>query len=169
MRQADNGCFCFDNFKCYRIILILTVNCSPTEGDTITSGSINTMGSPGLTVPSVTAGISGSTIGSTKSSTTSVGGSAGGSITFVGSGVIISSTGSASGKVGSNIFCIRWQLAKETIQPISATITIQQYFLKCYRLFRPQFSKVKTSFLLEIREVSNTLTPSVGVFGDTPV
>ena len=41
--------------------------------------------------------------------------------------------------------------------------------VKCQRLFRPKFSKVKTSFAVEIREVSNTLTPSEGVFGDTPV
>ena len=35
--------------------------------------------------------------------------------------------------------------------------------LKCQRLFRPQFRKVKIRFLSEIREVSNTLTPHVGV------
>ena len=29
--------------------------------------------------------------------------------------------------------------------------------LKCHRLFRPKISKVKTSFAVEIREVSNTL------------
>ena len=31
--------------------------------------------------------------------------------------------------------------------------------LKCHRLFRPQFRKVKTSFFAEIRQVSDTLTP----------
>ena len=41
--------------------------------------------------------------------------------------------------------------------------------MKCQRLFRPQFSKVKTSFFAEIREVLDTLTPNAGVFGDTPV
>ncbi len=41
--------------------------------------------------------------------------------------------------------------------------------LKCYRLFRPQFSKVKTSFFPDIREVSNTLTPNAGVSDYTPV
>ena len=42
-------------------------------------------------------------------------------------------------------------------------------YLKCQRLFRPKFSKVKTSFFVEIREVSDTLTPNAGVCGDTPV
>ena len=37
------------------------------------------------------------------------------------------------------------------------------------RLFRPNFSKVKTSFVSEIREVSDTLTPNVDVSDDTPV
>ena len=32
-----------------------------------------------------------------------------------------------------------------------------------------QISKVKTSFFVEIRQESNTLTPNAGVFGDTPV
>ena len=32
--------------------------------------------------------------------------------------------------------------------------------LKCQRLFRPKFSKVKTSFFVEIPQVSDTLTPS---------
>ena len=41
--------------------------------------------------------------------------------------------------------------------------------LKCYRLFRPKFSKVKTSFVAQIRQVSNTLTPSAGVCDYTPV
>ena len=41
--------------------------------------------------------------------------------------------------------------------------------LKCQRLFRPKISKVKTRFFAEIRAVSDTLTPNVGVFGDTPV
>ena len=35
--------------------------------------------------------------------------------------------------------------------------------LKCQRLFRPQFRKVKPIFLAEIREVSDTLTPNAGV------
>ncbi len=35
--------------------------------------------------------------------------------------------------------------------------------LKCYRLFRPKFSKVKTSFFAQIPQVSNTLTQSEGV------
>ena len=41
--------------------------------------------------------------------------------------------------------------------------------LKCYRLFRPKFSKVKTSFFAQIRQVSNTPTPSEGVCDYTPV
>ena len=41
--------------------------------------------------------------------------------------------------------------------------------VKCQRLFRPQFSKFKTSFFVEIREVSDTLTPNVGVSRYTPV
>ena len=41
--------------------------------------------------------------------------------------------------------------------------------LKCQRLFRPKFSKFKTSFFFEIREVSDTLTPNVDVSDDTPV
>ena len=32
-----------------------------------------------------------------------------------------------------------------------------------------QFRKVNPSFVFEIREVSNTLTPNAGVCGDTPV
>ena len=41
--------------------------------------------------------------------------------------------------------------------------------LKCYRLFRPKFSKVKPSFFAQIPQVSNTLTPSEGVCDYTPV
>ena len=41
--------------------------------------------------------------------------------------------------------------------------------LKCYRLFRPKFSKVKTSFFAQIRQVSNTPTPSEDVCDYTPV
>ena len=33
--------------------------------------------------------------------------------------------------------------------------------VKCQRLFRPKFSKVKTSFFAEIRQVLNTLCVSV--------
>ena len=39
--------------------------------------------------------------------------------------------------------------------------------VKCQRLFRPKFSKVKTSFFPEIRQVLNTLTLSEDV-SDTP-
>ena len=46
---------------------------------------------------------------------------------------------------------------------------IKQLYVKCHRLFRPQFRKVKTSFVVEIREVSNTLTLNAGVSGDTLV
>ena len=45
----------------------------------------------------------------------------------------------------------------------------QHYYVKCQRLFRPKISKVKTSFVAQIRQVSNTLMPNVGVSGDTPV
>ena len=41
--------------------------------------------------------------------------------------------------------------------------------VKCHRLFRPKFRKVKRRFFVEIREVSDTLTLNVGVSGDTPV
>ena len=41
--------------------------------------------------------------------------------------------------------------------------------MKCHRLFRPKISKVKRRFVFENREVSDTLTPNVGVSGDTPV
>ena len=41
--------------------------------------------------------------------------------------------------------------------------------VKCYRLFRPKFSKVKTSFFAQIPQVSNTPTPSEGVCDYTPV
>ena len=41
--------------------------------------------------------------------------------------------------------------------------------MKCYRLFRPKFRKVKTSFFAQIPQVSNTLTPSEGVCDYTPV
>ena len=42
-------------------------------------------------------------------------------------------------------------------------------YLKCQRLFRPKFSKFKTSFFVENQEVSDTLTLNVGVSDDTPV
>ena len=41
--------------------------------------------------------------------------------------------------------------------------TFLMIFVKCQRLFRPQFCKVKPIFLAEIREVSDTLTPNAGV------
>ena len=41
--------------------------------------------------------------------------------------------------------------------------------VKCQRLFRPQFSKVKTSFVSQIRQESDTLTPSEDVSDDTLV
>ena len=41
--------------------------------------------------------------------------------------------------------------------------------LKCQRLLGPEFSKVKTSFVSQIRQVSDILTLSEGVFDDTPV
>ena len=41
--------------------------------------------------------------------------------------------------------------------------------LKCHPLFGPKFRKVKRRFVFEIREVSDTLTPNVGVCSDTPV
>ena len=45
----------------------------------------------------------------------------------------------------------------------------REYEMKCQRLFRPKISKVKTSFVAQIRQVSNTLMPNVDVSGDTPV
>ena len=41
--------------------------------------------------------------------------------------------------------------------------------MKCQRLFRPQFRKFNPSFAARIPQVSNTLTPNVGVSDDTPV
>ena len=41
--------------------------------------------------------------------------------------------------------------------------------LKCQRLFRPEISKVKTSFFAQIRQESNILTPSADVSGYTPL
>ena len=41
--------------------------------------------------------------------------------------------------------------------------------VKCQRLLGPEFRKVKTSFVSQIRQVSDTLTLSEGVFDDTPV
>ena len=43
------------------------------------------------------------------------------------------------------------------------------YELKCHRLFRPQFRKVKIRFVSQIRQESDTLTPSEDVSGDTLV
>jgi len=40
-------------------------------------------------------------------------------------------------------------------------------FVKCQRLFKPQFSKVKTRFVVQNRQVSDTLTPSDDV-SETP-
>ncbi len=41
--------------------------------------------------------------------------------------------------------------------------------LKCQRLFKPKISKVKTGFVSQIRQVSNTLRLSADISGDTPV
>ena len=41
--------------------------------------------------------------------------------------------------------------------------------VKCHRLFRPQFRKVKIRFVSQIRQESDTLTPSEDVSGDTLV
>ena len=41
--------------------------------------------------------------------------------------------------------------------------------VKWCRLFRAKIRKVETSFFAQIRQVSNTLTPSADVSGDTPV
>ena len=50
------------------------------------------------------------------------------------------------------------------------SILLELYdIMKCQRLFRPQFSKVKISFVSQIRQESDTLTPNVGVSDDTPV
>ena len=46
---------------------------------------------------------------------------------------------------------------------------IKDKYVKCQRLFRPQFSKVKTSFVSQIRQESDTLTPSEDVSDDTLV
>ena len=55
------------------------------------------------------------------------------------------------------------------VEMLDGTLKISNSIVKCYRLFRPQFSKVKTSFFPDIREVSNTLTPNAGVSDYTPV
>ena len=46
---------------------------------------------------------------------------------------------------------------------------LQPIELKYQRLLGPTFRKVKTSFFAEIRQVSNSPTPNVGVSDDTPV
>ena len=46
---------------------------------------------------------------------------------------------------------------------------LEQDKLKCQRLLGPKFRKVKTSFVIHIQQVSNTLMPSGGVSGYTPV
>ncbi len=53
--------------------------------------------------------------------------------------------------------------------PFLSHVDEEHYLLKCQRLFRPQFSKVKTSFVFEIRQESDTLTPNVDVSDDTLV
>ena len=47
-------------------------------------------------------------------------------------------------------------------------LTSKQRNVKCQRLLGPKFHKVKTSFVVKIRQVSNTLMPNAGVSGDTP-
>ena len=39
--------------------------------------------------------------------------------------------------------------------------------VKCHPLFEPKFSKVKRRFVVEIRQVSDTLMLSEGVCGET--
>ena len=56
-----------------------------------------------------------------------------------------------------------------TVQGKNNFYIVDEFILKCYRLFRPKFRKVKTSFFAQIPQVSNTLTPSEGVCDYTPV
>ncbi len=46
-------------------------------------------------------------------------------------------------------------------------VRLKSQSMKCHRLFGPQFSKVNPSFVSQIRQMSDTLTPNVGVFGET--
>ena len=52
---------------------------------------------------------------------------------------------------------------------LEAACDIAIHYMKCQRLFRPKFSKFKPSFVVEIREVSDTLTLNADVCGDIPV
>ena len=62
-----------------------------------------------------------------------------------------------------------WQQLETNSTVLEAFQTLLAKEMKCHRLFRPQFSKFKTSFFVEIREVSDTLTLNADVSGDTPV
>ena len=64
----------------------------------------------------------------------------------------------------------------DLIKPSYTTKELGRYYgnstnqgVKCQRLLGPEFRKVKTSFVSQIRQVSDTLTLSEGVFDDTPV
>jgi hypothetical protein len=65
---------------------------------------------------------------------------------------------------GIYIFSYRTSEGNHTVLYVGQTNS-----LKCQRLLGPKFRKVKTSFVVKIRQVSNTLMPNAGVFGDTPV
>ena len=61
-----------------------------------------------------------------------------------------------------------WTPKEEAVKTMP-TLTINDIEVNCHRLFRPKISKVKTRFVVEILQVSNTLTPNVGVSDYRPV
>jgi len=70
-----------------------------------------------------------------------------------------------------------WVNADKIISDINSSVIYQDVnlgnaklkYVKCIRLFRPLFRKVKIRFAAEILQVSDSLTPNVGVSDDTPV
>ena len=54
-----------------------------------------------------------------------------------------------------------WEHVKSDVVQTVDGYVIFDDTVKCYRLFRPKFSKVKTSFFSQIPQVSNTLCVSV--------
>ena len=69
----------------------------------------------------------------------------------------------------TNYLCVMLLMLPAANKSPDKKLKDKAYYLKCQRLFRPKISKVKTSFVAQIRQVSNTLMPNVDVSGDTPV
>ena len=61
-------------------------------------------------------------------------------------------------------------ISEEDFYKISSVLSTQSRSpLKCHRLFGPQFSKFNPSFVSQIRQESDTLTPSEDVSDYRPV